>query len=270
VTATSVLVYFVLIGFALWSLLPIVWVAATSLRPDTGALAGDNPFAFSPELDNYNTVLTQKNFSSYFLNTLEVSVTATFLSLILGITAGYGLARFRFKGNAKLSQWILSTQLVPPIAFVVPFFIFFKTLQLLDTPYALIIVYTIFLLPFSIWLFTSFIKEVPVEAEEAALVDGCGRLRVLWAIILPTIWPAVGAVALLNLVAAWNEFVFALTLTSAKAATLPVAVSGFMGDRGILWGQITAAAVMTMIVPIIMSIIIHRYLVRGITLGAYK
>ena len=265
--AGKIAVYSGLLLFALWSLFPIVWVVRTSLGPDAAPMGADNPFDFNPRFDNYYNVWAHTNFRDYLTNTVTISVTATFLSILLGVTAAYSLARFRFRGNKLLSQWILSIRLAPAIAFVVPFFIIFKTLELLDTPIALIIIYTAFLLPFSIWLLASFIREVPAEAEQAALVDGCDRLQVLRRIVLPQIWPAIGVVALLNLVAAWNEFLFALTLTSVDSMTLPVAMSNFFGERGVMWGQITAAAVMTMVVPITLTVAIQRYLLRGISLG---
>ncbi|MDY6833689.1 MAG: carbohydrate ABC transporter permease [Chloroflexota bacterium] len=266
--AGKIAVYSGLLLFALWSLFPIIWVVRTSLGPDAAPMGADNPFDFNPRFDNYYNVWAHTNFRDALTNTVTISVTATFLSTLLGVTAAYSLARFRFRGNKPLLQWILSIRLAPAIAFVVPFFIIFKTLELLDTPIALIITYTAFLLPFSIWLLASFIREVPMEAEQAALVDGCDHLQVLRRIVLPQIWPAIGVVALLNLVAAWTEFLFALTLTSVDSVTLPVTMSNFFGERGVMWGQITAAAVMTMVVPITLAVAIQRYLLRGISLGS--
>lgn len=266
----KIIVYAGLLVFAVWSLFPVLWVLTASFRPNLGALAGDNPFAFTPSLDNYRLVLLKSTFPACFKNTLIISISATLLSIILGVPAGYGLARFRFLGRRFLSRWVLAIRLVPPIAFVVPFFIMFKALELLDARITLISIYTAFLLPFSIWLFNSFVREIPIEAEEAALVDGCTRFGALFRVVLPRLWPAIGAVSLLNLAAAWNEFLFALILTTSHAATLPVSVASFMGERGVLWGQITAAGVMTMSGPIIMTMLVNRYLLRGLTLGAYK
>ncbi len=262
--------YIILVLFAVWSLFPVVWVITTSLRPNEGAMTGNHPFDFSPELNNYQSVWTQTGFPHYFINTLVTSVASTALSLILGLLAGYALARFRFRGNNSLAQWILSVRLAPPIAFVVPLFIMFNTLKLIDSSAVLITVYTAFLLPFSIWLFSSFIKEMPREVEEAALIDGCNHWQVVLKVMIPQMWPAIAAVALLNLTAAWNEFLFALILTSSSAVTLPVGITSFIGERGVLWGQITAAAVITMIIPVILSILANRYLVRGMSLGTYK
>ena len=263
----KILIHTGLLVFAVWSLFPVVWVVTASFRPNLGALAGDHPFAFTPRTDNYLAVFQQSTFPHCFANTLIISVSATLLSLILGVPAGYGLARFRFLGRRFLSRWVLAVRLVPPIAFVVPFFIMFKTLQLLDARITLISIYTAFLLPFSIWLFNSFVREIPIESEEAALVDGCTRLGALFRVVLPRLWPAIGAASLLNLAAAWNEFLFALILTTSRAVTLPVAVTSFIGERGVLWGQITAAAVLTMSGPLIMTMLVNRYLLRGLTLG---
>ena len=262
--------YGCLVLFAVWSLFPVAWVVMTSLRPNEGAMTGDTPFDFVPGLSNYVNVWNNTNFFRCFFNTLLTAVVSTALSLVLGLPASYAMARFHFRANTGLSQWILSIRLAPPMAFVVPLFIIYRTLHLLDSRPGLITVYTAFLLPFSIWLLASFIREIPQEAEEAALVDGYNRWQVLWKVLVPQIWPAISAVALLNLVAAWNEFLFALILTSSKAVTLPVGLTSFIGERGVLWGQITAAAVITMIVPIILSILANRYLVRGMSMGIYK
>lgn len=267
---TKIIIYTAMVFFAIWSLLPLVVMISTSLGPNLAPLSSDSPFASSVSLDNYQYVWNQTAIPTYLRNTVIISVSATFLSLAFGIPAAYAFARFRFRGSGGIARWILSMRMMPLIAFIVPFFFMFATFHLLDTHLSLIIVYTAFLLPFSIWLLTSFIREVPVEAEEAAQVDGLTRLQVVYKVILPQIWPAIGVVAMLNLIAAWNEFLFALSFTSVKAVTLPVGVVSFIGERGVQWGQISAAAVITMIVPIAISIAINRYLLRGLTLGATK
>lgn len=260
-------IYAALILFAVWSLFPVFWVILASFRPNLGILSGENPFIFHATSENYRNVWSESSFTDYLLNTTIISVTATMLSVILGLVAGYGFARFQFRGNRLLSQFILSIRLAPVVAFIVPLFMMFRSLDMLDSRFTLIMVYTTFLLPFSIWLFTSYIREVPIEAEEAALVDGCSHFGVIWRVLLPQVWPAVGTVAILNFIAAWNEFLFALTLTSVDAVTLPVGITSFLGERGVQWGMITAAATLTMVIPVTLAIIINRSLVRGIAMG---
>jgi multiple sugar transport system permease protein len=263
-------IYSGLILFSLWTLFPLFITLSTSFGPNLAPLSSASPFLSSFSFDNYIYVWNETSMPVFLRNTVIISLTSTFLSIAFGVPAAYTFARFRFRGGALLSRWILSMRLVPPVAFVVPFFVMFLSLHLLNTHISLIIVYTAFLLPFSIWLLTSFIREVPVEAEEAALVDGLNRFQVVGKIILPQIWPAIGVVAMLNMIAAWNEFLFALVLAGTGAATLPVGIVNFIGDRGIEWGQISAAAVITMIVPLVIGITINRYLLRGFTLGATK
>ena len=264
---TKALVYAGMALFAVWTLVPLLVMVSTSLGPNLAPLTGGSPILSSVSLSNYSGAWNKTEMPLYLRNTVIISVTSTFLSIVFGVPAAYAFARFRFRGSGLLSRWILSMRLLPPIGFVVPFFVMFATLHLLGTHIALIIVYTAFLLPFSIWLLTSFIREVPPEAEESAQVDGLSRLQVVYKVILPQIWPAIGVVAMLNLVAAWNEFLFALTLGGTGAATMPVGVVNFIGEHGVEWGLISAAAVITMIVPLIISIAINRYLLRGLTLG---
>ena len=264
------MVYIGMVIFAVWTLFPLFVMISTSLGPNLAPLSSDRPVLSSVSPDNYIHAWNETNIPLYLRNTVIVSITSTFLSLAFGVPAAYAFARFRFRGSRFLSRWILSIRLLPPIAFIVPFFVMFASFHLLHKYSSLIIVYTTFLLPFSIWLLASFIHEVPFEAEEAAQVDGLSRLQVVYKIILPQIWPAIGVVAMLNMVAAWNEFLFALTLTGAKTATLPLGVVNFIGERGVEWGHISAAAVITMIVPVIISIAINRYLIRGLTFGTNK
>lgn len=252
-----------LILLSLWSLFPILFVIITSFRPDLAGLASGNPFFFTPCLTNYINVIWHTDFFNYLSNTLVVSITASVVSVVSGLSAGYALARFKFKGSRIVAQGFLMVRLVPPITVVIPFFLMFSTLQLLDTSLGLILVYTVFLLPFSIWLFSSHIREVPVQSEEAAMADGLTRFEALCRVLIPQIRQAVTAVFMLNMVAAWNEFLFALILTSADAVTLPVAVSAFFGDRGVFWGRMAASGVLIMIFPILISIILHKTLEKG-------
>lgn len=251
---------------SVWSLFPIVIILVTSFRPNLAGLSAQHPFWFSGNLANYQTVIWQTPFLRYLGNSLVVSLVTALVTLVFGLPAGYALARFDFAGCRWVARGFLAVRLAPPIAFVTPFFMLFAALDLLDTPLALILVYTLFLLPFSIWLFSACIKEIPVEAEEAAMVDGLTRLAALGRVVIPQILPALAAVVLLNLVAAWNEFLFALILTGADAVTLPVAVSGFFGERGVFWGCIAAAGVLIILPPLFIAIWLQQTLARAYAL----
>ncbi|MEJ2642169.1 MAG: carbohydrate ABC transporter permease [Desulfosarcinaceae bacterium] len=264
---TTAGIYLGLLLFALWSLFPIAIILVTSLRPNQAGLGAGSPFWFRPQPGNYIGVLGESGFLNYLGNSLVVSVATALITTLFGLPAAYALARFDFRSRRFLAQWFLAVRLAPPIAFVTPFFMMFAVLKILDTPPALILVYTTFLTPFSIWLFSARIREVPPAAEEAAMVDGLTRLQALVRVVVPQIRPTIAAVALLNLVTAWNEFLFALILTSARAVTLPVAVSGFFGERGVLWGSIAAAGVLIMLPPVLISIWLQRFMGRTYAVG---
>ena len=175
-----------------WSLFPVLVIVMTSFKPNLAGLAGGNPFFFPIRVENYVNVWRHTDFFNYLLNTLLISLSSCAISVVLGLPAAYALARFRFRGRMLVAQWLLSIRLAPPIAFVVPFFMMFKTLRLLDTPITLILIYSTFLLPFSIWMLCSYIREIPVESEEAAFIDGLSHIGVLRMVVLPQILPAIG------------------------------------------------------------------------------
>ncbi|HYJ46382.1 MAG TPA: carbohydrate ABC transporter permease, partial [Pyrinomonadaceae bacterium] len=187
--------------------------------------------------------------------------------------AAYGLARFRLplKLNTRLSLWILSTRMFPPIVTAVPLFLMMSDLRLLDTLTALIIVYTAFNLPFVVWMMRGFFNEVPRELEEAARVDGDTRLGALRRVVLPLVAPGLAATAIFCLIISWNEFLFALTLTQTDAAmTLPVGIAGRVTQYEIKWGVMSAAGVVAMVPILVFALSVQRHLVRGLSLGAVK
>ena len=170
-----------------------------------------------------------------------------------------------------MAFWILSIRMTPAIAAVIPIFIMLRTVRLLDNQVGLILVYSVLLnLPFVVWMMRGFFEDLPVELEESAMVDGCSRLGAFARIALVLASPGLASTAILTFLFAWNEFVFALILTATSARTMPVAVQLFMRETGILWGQMTSAAVVMMVPVIILTFFIQRYLVRGLTFGAIK
>jgi multiple sugar transport system permease protein len=207
------------------------------------------------------------------LNSVIVVTSSTAVALVFGSLAGYSLARFpmspRFREN--ISFWILSTRMIPPIVTIIPIFLIFKNLHLLNTYLGLGIVYTGFALPFAVWMMRAFIQEVPVDLEEAALVDGDTRLSAFFRIVLPLAAPGLAATAVFSVIVLWNEFLFALILTTtAKTITLPVGIAGLVSQYELLWGEMGAAGTVAIIPILIFSLSVQRYLVRGLTLGAIK
>jgi multiple sugar transport system permease protein len=267
--------YLVLAFIVITVLFPIYWMVITSFKTRL-ELTGLTPTLFPHNFtwENYQNAFVGKDFPKYMLNSAVVVVISTGLSLVMGSLAGYSLARFplfstKFKEN--LSFWILSTRMIPPIVTIIPIFLIFKDLKLLNSYLGLIIVYTGFTLPFATWMMRAFIQEVPIDLEEAALVDGDTRLTAFFRIVLPLAAPGLAATAVFSVILVWNEFLFALILTTTSAAiTLPVGISGLVSQYELLWGEMGAAGTVAIIPILIFALSVQRYLVRGLTLGALK
>lgn len=254
----------------LWSLFPILMVVVTSFKSQVDALRMPPVWLFKPTLNNYRDVFELSPFWLYFTNTLVVAVVSTVVALILGSLAAYSLARFRHKRGEQLSFWIISIRMTPPVAAAIPIFILMRQLGLLDTRLALIITYTTFNLPFAVWLMKGFFADIPSDMEESALIDGCSRWGAFWRIAFPMAAPGLVATAVFCFTFTWNEFFFALILSGTRAQTLPVAITSFIRETGIMWGQMFAAAVLIMLPMVIFTLFVQRYLVRGLTFGAVK
>ena len=254
-----------------WTLFPIFWITTASFKTELSLYARPPQwFLFSPILDNYRRVLTNIPFFQYLTNSLVIAIGTTVGSLVLGVLAGYGFARFRFRGSDAVRFLVLVTRMAPRIVLVVPYYLMMQKLGLLDTYTGLLIAYVSFALPFTIWLLIGFFMDVPLEIEEAAMIDGCNRLAVLLRVVIPIVAPGIVVAAIFAFLVSWNEFLFALILSGVNAKTLPVVIAGFSTDVGPLYGEMSAAAVMVMLPNIVMTVALQRFLVRGLTLGAVK
>jgi multiple sugar transport system permease protein len=202
-------------------------------------------------------------------DSLIIALSATVASVVMGSLAAYSLSRFK-TGGENFSFWILSTRMMPPIAAALPLFLIFKQLKLLDTHLALIIANTIFNLPFVIWLLKGFFDDLPEEMEEAALLEGCSPWGAFWRIALPLVAPGLVAVSLFSFIFAWNEFMFALLLTRREVRTLTIIVPSLVGGHEILWGEIAAIGTVAILPGVLLSLLLQRYLVRGLSMGAVK
>lgn len=202
-------------------------------------------------------------------DSLIIAASTTLIAIALGSLAAYSLARFRIGGD-NLAFWILSVRMMPPIASVLPLFLFFRFLRWLDTYQALILTHSLVNLPFAVWMLKGFFEELPQELEEAALVDGCGRLGAFARVALPLVAPGLVATALFCFMFSWNEFLFALILGRSRVTPITVNIAGMIGGHEILWAEISAVSIMASVPIIIMAIVLQRYLVRGLTLGAVK
>jgi len=224
-----------------------------------------------PTLANYHKVLFESRIPRYFLNSIIISVGSTGLALILAVFAANGFARFRFRGQSFWQACILIGQLLPTAAIIVPLFITLRVLGLVNTYWGLILVYMIITLPLSVWMLTSYFKAIPIELEEAAIIDGASRLGILFRITLPLSMPGIVAVLVYAFITTWNEFIFALCFaTDSRVKTLPIGLAEFSTEFNTDWGAVMAAS-MVMTIPIaLLFLVFQKHFVGGLTAGATK
>jgi multiple sugar transport system permease protein len=261
----------ILVVLAAW-LFPLYWIVATSLKTRLQAFAFPPIWTFTPTLESYNDafVVSRTPMTNFLVNSVIVAVATTVVSMLLGTTAAYALARFPIKGKKNLIFWILSTRMAPPIAVVLPLFLIMQQLKLINTFPGVILAYTTFNLPFVVWMMRGFFGEISRELEEAALIDGATPWRSFWWVGIPLAAPGLVATAIFCFIFSWNEFLFALVLTGVQTQTLPVAITAFWSTSDLKWGQFMATGVVTIAPVLVFAIAVQRYLVRGITLGAIK
>jgi multiple sugar transport system permease protein len=231
--------------------------------------AGKKLFAFKPTFQHYTDLFTQIDFGRYFGNSMMAAIGSAVISVVFGTTAAYAISRGRFRGKRDLYFWIISTRMAPVVAVTVPLYSIFKNLALLNTIPGLILAYTVFNLPFAIWILKGFFDAVSYEIEEAYMVDGHSRWQALRK-ILPLVAPGLAAVVVLCILLAWNDFIFAAVMGGEAAKTLPVATQGLKSSSGIEWGQIMSAGVITVAPMLMLGIVIRKYMVQGLTMGAVK
>lgn len=268
--AGLVLKYLVIVVGALFVLFPIYEMIATSLKLEVDAFKIPPKWIFTPTLQNYSEVLFGANFGRYFVNSVIVGLTATVGSVVIGALAGYGLARWRFRGKNAMIIGTLLLRMIPPVILVVPVFVLFNTLGMTRGRIGLILIYIALTLPFNIWVLRTFILELPRELEESAIIDGCNDLTVFTRIVLPLVAPGMSVAAIFTFRIAWNEFILSLVLTNRTTRTLPVAVSLFLTDTGTEWGKITAIATIIAIPAFIFTFTAAKSLIMGLTAGAVK
>lgn len=265
----NILLYVLLVVVLLWTLVPVVWMLLSSLKTPTQVLSTTPLVVFKPTLDNYISLVSGgNNLLSYIRSSILASVISTIIATTLGCFAGYGLARSNFRGKRHLAFWIISTRMAPIAAVILPLFIGFTFLHLINTIWGLIIAYLSFNLPFAIWIMNAFFADLPVGIEEAARVDGASRFQTFWRIALPLTAPGIVTTAILCLVFSWNDYAFAVTFTGPGSQTLPVAASQLITQTGVNWGQLTAVGTVVALPMVIVGLAVRRYLVKGLTLGA--
>jgi len=265
----TVLIYGQTLLLLALTLFLVLWLIQLSLKVESEAFRMPPQLIFWPTLENY-VALFQGKFARSFGNSLVVSVATTLISLVLGVPAAYALSRAGFQADKGIALWVLTTRMAPPIAFAIPFFLTYRYLGLIDTLLGLMIIYLTFNLSLVIWMMRTFFDGLPRSLEEAAEIDGAGPWGAFLRITLPLAGPGLATTAIFCFLFAWNDFFFALVLTRSQAQMAPVAIVNFMNYEGWEWGKIAAGGTLIMLPVVIFSLLVRRYLIRGLTAGAIK
>lgn len=264
--------YLLLAGIVLYAIFPFYWAIVSSLKSGS-ALFTVEFLPREPTLENYVALFREQPFARNILNSLIVAGAATLLSLVLSLAAAYALGRIDFRGRTALLLAILGVSMFPQIAVLSGLFELVRMLGLYDRLSGLVLSYLILTLPFTTWVLTAFMRELPVELEEAAIIDGAPALRIVVSVFLPVLAPALAATGLLSFILAWNEFLFALTFTlSTEQRTVPVAIALISGATAyeLPWGRVMAASVIVTLPLIVLVLLLQRRIVSGLTAGAVK
>lgn len=266
----KIILYIVLLIVFLWFTFPLLYILQISFKNYKDAFAYPPKIFFKPTLTNYMEVILEKNFLHYLKNSLAVSTWTTVIAIAFGVPASYIFVRYNFKLRNILQYWIIIAQMAPEAGIVIPFYIILKNVHLLDTLSGLVIVNLAGYLPYSVWMMRGFIGNVPKSLEEAAFIDGCNRVNVFFKIVLPCLKTGIVAIAILIFTLTWNEFFLVLVLTSRRAKTLPILISGFAMGKDVEWGLMSAAAILVVIPILIIVLLFQKHLIRGLVEGAVK
>jgi trehalose/maltose transport system permease protein len=264
--------YLLVVAIVVVSIFPFYYAIITSFKTGT-ALFQINYWPTTFSLTNYNSVLTTGSFVRNLGNSLFIASVVVAISLVLAVTASFALSRVRFRGRSLLLFTILAVSMFPQIAVLSGLFELVRFFGIFNTPFALIFSYMIFTLPFTVWVLTTFMRDLPIEIEEAAIVDGASSWVIVTRVFLPLMWPALVTTGLLAFIAAWNEFLFALTFTSSNdTRTVPVAIALLSGNSQfeIPWGNIMAASVIVTVPLVVLVLIFQRKIISGLTAGGVK
>ena len=291
------------ITYALLTLLPLVWIIATGFKSSSDSIAYPPKVVFQPTVEGYvnlfttqtrinqndtsevtedtpwyerlvrekgNTIVGPSRFSERFFNSVIIGFGSTFFAIVLGTAAAYAFSRFRVPIKDDLLFFILSTRMMPPIAVAIPIFLMFRQLGLNDTHAGMILLYTAVNLSLSVWLINGFIDEIPIEYEEAALIDGYTRFQAFYKVVLPQAATGIASTAIFCLIFAWNEYAFAVLLTSGTAQTAPPFIPTIIGVGGQDWPAVAAGATIFLLPVMVFTILLRKHLLRGITFGAVR
>lgn len=264
----KVLMSLAFVALCVYVLFPFIWMIMVSFRNKADIFDPGNVLA------SFTTVNYEKIYSGgimrLFGNSAIIAVFSTLVSLVFGSLAAYGFARFDWKKRESRAFWVLSQRFLPPMAVIVPYYMMAALLRVIDTHLLLIICYTTFNLPFTMWMMRGFIEDLPRELEEAAMVDGCTQAGTIRRIILPLSLPGMVATAIFCVINSWNEFVFANFLTAVQAKTVPTSVMTYLSVSGVQWGEMAATGVLAVLPVLFFAILVQKYMIRGLTFGSVK
>lgn len=248
---------------------PYLWMILVSLKNKV-QIYQPGQWIFTPTLDNYLSVIQERGLFDYMKNSAIVAVCNCLVSMVLGSMTAYALARYRFKRREACSFFMLFIRMLPAVASVIPLYVLASALNIYDTHFLLITVYLLFNIPFTVLMMRGFIEEIPYEIEEAALVDGCTTLQSLRKVVVPMALPGMIATAIFCIINCWNEFTFAMMLTTFRASTTPTIVQMFITVTGTAWGEMAAVGTIATFPVIVFAICVQKHMVRGISFGAVK
>ena len=261
--------FLVILLTAIIILVPIYWIVSGAFKQQVDIF--QLKLLFTPTLENFKIIFKSPyNLFDKLVNSTLVALFTVLITIPLATLAAYSFSRFRMKAEKVMFVTILATQFVPAVVIVLPFFILFRDIGILDTRLALVLVNLSLIMPFAIWMIKGFIDGIPMDTEEAALVDGSGRIQVVLNVVIPMALPGIITAGIFCFILAWNEFLFALIITTNKAVTLPVGLSLFHAEEGVLWHLISAAGIMIMLPMFVLATLIQKHFVQGMTMGAVR
>ena len=250
---------------------PVLWTLASAVKPTYILFARPPKFLFSPISEHFSAVLSSDSgVMRGVVNSVIVAGVSTLLVIVIGTPAAYALARLRPRGRDDMMLFVLGTRMAPPVALIIPFFLIFKELDLLETRVGLIIAYLTFNLSFYVWVLSIFIKEIPADLENGGHADGYGRWHVFTRVILPLMWPSIIATGILVFIFAWNEFAYALILGGRGSETLPVVISRYITPSGVEFGELAAIGTIALAPILVIVFVLHKHIIRGLSMGAVK
>lgn len=265
----SSLIILLTLAVLIVELMPILVVITSGFKRDIDIWAR-GPFYFKGTLDSYKAVLSNRDILASLKNSLIVGISSTMISIVVGAMASYGLTRYSFKLKETIAYMFLTFRMLPQISLVIPLFVMFNQLHLRDTLTGIILAHISFNIPYVIWLLLPFFAAVPTDYEEAARIDGASEFTVFWKVFFPLVSPGLVVASVFAFLMSWNEFLYALILSSVNAKTAPVAVNGLLGQYAPKWGQLTAAGTIMLLPVFIITLSLQKYIIRGLVAGGIK